>query len=205
MRREAAPVPSDVAWQWQYRGDQFVPNYLGHILHYIEGMIMEVRERPTLARVRPMSDEYLSSIGATRIVRERVELFRRRYQTLLPAVELTDIFISEIRDSDGLRLWQSLWLWGPEYAGEATNFLSDDKFDGTPLGHMRRWEFTLADFELDEPPTERSRASLEFSFNDGGGLFGGLSGKVSESSENCEYLVRFFRKVVAPRILNDHA
>lgn len=33
-------------WQWDFRCDEFIPNYLGHIIHYIEGMIMEVRERP---------------------------------------------------------------------------------------------------------------------------------------------------------------
>lgn len=32
-------------WQWQYESDEFISNYLGHILHYLEGMIMEVRER----------------------------------------------------------------------------------------------------------------------------------------------------------------
>jgi hypothetical protein len=32
-------------WQWDFRDESFVPNYLGHILHYLEGMIMEVRER----------------------------------------------------------------------------------------------------------------------------------------------------------------
>jgi len=32
-------------WQWNYRSDEFVANYLGHILHYVEGMIVEVRER----------------------------------------------------------------------------------------------------------------------------------------------------------------
>ena len=36
---------SERKWQWDYRGDEFAANYLGHILHYIEGMIMEVRER----------------------------------------------------------------------------------------------------------------------------------------------------------------
>jgi len=35
----------DMKWQWNYRSDEFVANYLGHILHYIEGMIMEIRER----------------------------------------------------------------------------------------------------------------------------------------------------------------
>jgi hypothetical protein len=34
-----------VKWQWNYRSDEFVANYLGHMLHYVEGMIMEVRER----------------------------------------------------------------------------------------------------------------------------------------------------------------
>jgi hypothetical protein len=32
-------------WQWEYRSEEFSANYLGHILHYVEGMIMEVRER----------------------------------------------------------------------------------------------------------------------------------------------------------------
>lgn len=35
----------DTKWQWNYKSDEFVTNYLGHILHYVEGMIMEVRER----------------------------------------------------------------------------------------------------------------------------------------------------------------
>jgi len=32
-------------WQWNYRSDEFSANYLGHILHYVEGMIMEIREK----------------------------------------------------------------------------------------------------------------------------------------------------------------
>jgi ppGpp synthetase/RelA/SpoT-type nucleotidyltranferase len=36
---------SDLKWQWNYTSPEFVPNYLGHILHYVEGMIMEVRMR----------------------------------------------------------------------------------------------------------------------------------------------------------------
>jgi hypothetical protein len=35
----------EIKWQWNYKGDEFVANYLGHILHYVEGMIMEIRER----------------------------------------------------------------------------------------------------------------------------------------------------------------
>lgn len=31
-------------WQWNYKSDEFAANYLGHILHYVEGMIMEIRD-----------------------------------------------------------------------------------------------------------------------------------------------------------------
>lgn len=37
--------PPDIKWQWDYKGDEFATNYLGHILHYVEGMIMDIRER----------------------------------------------------------------------------------------------------------------------------------------------------------------
>jgi len=35
----------DIKWQWNYESDEFIANYLGHILHYVEGMIMEIREK----------------------------------------------------------------------------------------------------------------------------------------------------------------
>lgn len=35
----------DLKWQWDYTCDEFSANYLGHILHYVEGMIMEIREK----------------------------------------------------------------------------------------------------------------------------------------------------------------
>lgn len=35
----------DIKWQWDYKSDEFATNYLGHILHYVEGMIMEIREK----------------------------------------------------------------------------------------------------------------------------------------------------------------
>ena len=35
----------DIKWQCDYKGDEFTANYLGHILHYVEGMIMEIRDK----------------------------------------------------------------------------------------------------------------------------------------------------------------
>lgn len=35
----------EVKWQWDYKSLEFSSNYLGHILHYVEGMILEVRDK----------------------------------------------------------------------------------------------------------------------------------------------------------------
>jgi ppGpp synthetase/RelA/SpoT-type nucleotidyltranferase len=35
----------DEYWQWNYKSDEFSANYLGHILHYVEGMIVEIRDK----------------------------------------------------------------------------------------------------------------------------------------------------------------
>jgi ppGpp synthetase/RelA/SpoT-type nucleotidyltranferase len=43
--RRETPRQEGPKWQWNYRSDEFAANYLGHILHYLEGMIMEIRER----------------------------------------------------------------------------------------------------------------------------------------------------------------
>jgi len=35
----------EVKWQWEYQSDEFAVRYLGHILHYVEGMIVEIRDK----------------------------------------------------------------------------------------------------------------------------------------------------------------
>ena len=37
--------PPDIKWQWDYTSDEFSPNYIGHMLHYIEGAVMQVRNK----------------------------------------------------------------------------------------------------------------------------------------------------------------
>lgn len=41
----------DKKWQWKYESEEFTANYLGHILHYVEGMIMEVRTKQTKSKL----------------------------------------------------------------------------------------------------------------------------------------------------------
>ena len=44
-RQRSGRSTSDLKWQWDYKSDEFAANYLGHILHYVEGMIMDVRDK----------------------------------------------------------------------------------------------------------------------------------------------------------------
>lgn len=38
-------VPQDYKWQWDHKSPEFTSNYLGHIIQYIEGMIVEIRDK----------------------------------------------------------------------------------------------------------------------------------------------------------------
>lgn len=44
-RRVATQSGDSLAWQWDYKSTEFAANYLGHVLHYVEGMIMEIRDK----------------------------------------------------------------------------------------------------------------------------------------------------------------
>ena len=37
--------PPKNMWQWDFHCDEFASNYLGHIVHYVEGMIVEIRDK----------------------------------------------------------------------------------------------------------------------------------------------------------------
>lgn len=43
-------VQSD--WQWAYDSRAFAANYLGHVLHYVEGRIMNIRTDDAIRRRR---------------------------------------------------------------------------------------------------------------------------------------------------------
>lgn len=43
-KRSKIIPPSKRKWQWEYESPEFTLYYLGHILHYIDGMIVAVRE-----------------------------------------------------------------------------------------------------------------------------------------------------------------
>jgi ppGpp synthetase/RelA/SpoT-type nucleotidyltranferase len=44
-RRRANLFTPGSKWQWNYKSGEFAPNYMGHILHYVEGTIMDIRDK----------------------------------------------------------------------------------------------------------------------------------------------------------------
>lgn len=44
IERKSQPSTSVKGWQWDYNNQQFTLNYMGHLLHYVEGMIMQLRD-----------------------------------------------------------------------------------------------------------------------------------------------------------------
>jgi hypothetical protein len=135
-------------------------------------------------------DEYLSDIGATTVVRSRVEELLHLYESLVPESLIEKVFISEIRDSEGQRVWQSLWVYGPRFVGEAMNFLSETKCDGVPIAEVNRWEFEAESFTPGTEATDRSRLRLHLR------LSTEITGQLSASGKNCEYLYELFTYVV---------
>ena len=49
--RERLTGASRKDWRWDYNSDEFIANHLGHILHYVEGMIVQVRDRQREAKL----------------------------------------------------------------------------------------------------------------------------------------------------------
>lgn len=43
-QKRRKPSLRDVKWQWKNDSEEFRANYLGHILHYVEGMILQIRK-----------------------------------------------------------------------------------------------------------------------------------------------------------------
>lgn len=146
---------------------------------------------------------YLEEIEASRTVRGRVDEFRTRYKALMPDVAFDRVFITEIRDSEGLHVWQNLWLVAPPFLAEVRNFLSDDEFDCAIINGVSHWKFQSSDFELRETPSEKSRLSLKFSFADTRGFSNGLTGEMNASGVNCAHLLAFFEEVIRPLFRSD--
>ena len=155
-------------------------------------------------------ERYLDAIGASPVVRERLEPYLAMAAEVLTAGgrragEVEDVFVSEYRDSNGARNYEGAWFFGGGLAMEARNFLTDREYalDCVRLSNgVARWEMTRQGFlRKEDAGAENSRLAILVSFNKGGdGLSGSLHASLKASGVNCKYFYDLFEKYIAPNI-----
>jgi hypothetical protein len=139
-------------------------------------------------------DAYVKELDATRVVRLRVQQIVDAYQALVDPTRLENLFISEIVDSEGQRVLQNLWLYGPSLACEAKNFLRSDDFDATAAGRVSYWNVRSQEYEPGRAPTTKSRFQVDFS------LQSGITCTLKASANNCIQLWLLFERIVKDSI-----
>jgi len=136
-------------------------------------------------------DEYFERLEIGRVLISRVEALYEMYTSLVPATRVPHIFLENSIGADGARQWGSMWVYGPEYAGELKNFRLETKFDGVALTSIERWECTTENFTIGQPATSESRFHLSWSLGD-------ITGEMPSTGANCEQLASFFKDTILP-------
>ena len=110
--------------------------------------------------------EYLAELGAPEALVERVERLVGTYQGLLTE-DIESIYVSEYRDEDADRTFESLWLFSEHFAMEAKLLgETEDQFDFVPHKEaVRHLVVRKRAYDL-ETATDASRMSVEIWFVD---------------------------------------
>jgi len=126
---------------------------------------------------------YYQLLSLTQPVRTRIESILAQIRAMCPE-ELKDIFVSDLVQQDGTRIYQSLWTFSDSFASEA--FLAPDGVVSFDLvrhrANVTRIEIEMKDFGWDSPPTELSRLTINVSFTEG------IRAHLQAAGLNCEML-----------------
>ena len=145
-----------------------------------------------------MKDEflqYLKRISLTDVLINRIEKIISSYLLLCPE-EIVDIFVSEFIKEDGMREYESLWLFSEKYTMEAKQFIIQDDFDITPLKKRVYYiGIKKQDYDFKEI-TDKSRLTIDFTLEEM------VQGDLKGSKENCEYLLKVFVKHILPNLIS---
>lgn len=133
--------------------------------------------------------EVLAGMEAPEPVCERVRQLLQYYDAL-GYLEF-DAFVSESVDDDGLRHYESLWLFNDGGSMEALlTEAEDDNIDGAPLrANVVRWAARSRAYDYRNAVPE-SRLSLEIWYSRD------LLGELNASGSNCDRLRDLMRKYV---------
>jgi hypothetical protein len=137
-------------------------------------------------------DSYLKTLGMTAPLLTRVESILSFYQTILKKA-VSDIYVSEYVNQENVRTFESVYLFGPDWLGEAKSFVNEDDFDFVIIPKPPSyWQLKKKDFEPGKSD-EKSRMFLDVKLTGTGG-FSSIGAAFKASATNCDKLFAIFTK-----------
>lgn len=132
-------------------------------------------------------EDYLGSLPLTKVIKDRInECLHLNFE--IHQEEFVDIFISDIKDKEGSRTFNSLWIFTDKLAIECKNFLLEYDFDATPYckatiyGSMKFQEYDL------KKATENSSIAISVIFENTG------AGNFVATGSNCAKAYDIYKK-----------
>ena len=144
--------------------------------------------------------QYLAGIGMGTPLVDRTKVILERLIEFLPE-EPRYFFVSEYRDADGNRNYDSLWLLSESYMAESQQFVVTDQFDVTRVDRgLMRVFISHEDFDFDEP-ADSSRMSVDVNIEGSGPIMGTFKA----SGSNCSDLNVILRQYFLPLLSKNPA
>ena len=136
--------------------------------------------------------EYLKSVGFQEPLLQRADSALRFYSDIA-GIAINLIFVSEYRDSEKGRVYESLWVFSEDSAGESKLVGKQENFDLIRLSNnVALWRVKKTEFEFDDKPTDASRLTVTFS------SVYVTYGTLKASGTNCQRLAEVLRKFIMP-------
>jgi hypothetical protein len=140
--------------------------------------------------------QYLSAIGMGSPLVERTETVLRTVTSYLPE-EPKYIFVSDYRDEEGNRNYESLWVLTETFMSEAKQFVTQGNFDIVRNDSgISRVVVDYDEFDFDAP-REGSRLNVDVTF-----AAAGVSGSFRASGSNCADLQQVLDGYLLPLLVS---
>ncbi|HEV2111910.1 MAG TPA: hypothetical protein VGT99_11195 [Gammaproteobacteria bacterium] len=135
--------------------------------------------------------EYILDLGLGGPALERCSRVLAFYDGV--GLNAEDIFISEYREANNNRVYESMLVFTKSHIAEAHQFLTSDIYDMTAIGKMFYWKVSRSDYE-GRAAGEAARLSVTVQFENN------LSCNMKASGHNCDFLRDIFNKYFASKV-----